>query len=97
VNLGSGFRQIKGKTNRSVYFEAFGSLNGETVFAQIEQLAQIKHHAGTLAIETGIHRRVQLVANPSPTFADGAKWRWILQLENAQFHGSDHGQKRIPS
>src|SRR5713101_788296 len=82
-------RQIEGETDSPVCFQPFAGLNCEAVFAQVEHLAQVKHHSGVRTTETSVHRSMELVTNAASTLADATSGGWILQPDNAQFHGSD--------
>ena len=58
VNETSGFRQIEAKRDCPVYFQAFTGLDGEAFLVQVEQLAEVDHHARVGAIKTGVHGSV---------------------------------------
>jgi hypothetical protein len=77
MNETFGFREIKTKRDASIHFQAFAGLDGEAVFVQVEQFAQIHNHAGVQTIEAGIHRSVEFLTHTPTTLSVGSPCNWI--------------------
>jgi hypothetical protein len=82
-----GFRQIEAKRYGPVHLQPFTGLDGEALFVQVEQFAQIHNHPGLRPIETGVNRRMEFLTNNAPSLSVGSPCNWIRQSENALIHG----------
>ncbi len=85
-----GFGQIEAKRYRPVHLQPFTGLDGEALFVQIEQFAQIHNHAGLRPIETGVNRRMEFLTNTAAALSVGSPCNWIRQSENASIHSCLH-------
>src|ERR1017187_5163389 len=90
-----GFRQIEAERYGPVHLQPFTGLDGEALFVQVEQFAQIHNHLGLRAIETGVNRRMEFLANTAASLSVGSPCNWIRQSENASIHGCLHINSRI--
>ena len=86
MNEAFGFWQIEAKSHGTVDFQAFTGLDGEAIFMQVEQFAQIHDHTGLRAIETGVNRRVEFLTNAAAPLSVGSPCDWIRQSANALIH-----------
>jgi hypothetical protein len=77
MNVTFGFRQIEAKRYGPVHFQAFTGLDGEALFVQIEQFAQVHNHASLRAIETGVNRTVEFLTNTTAPLSVGSPSNWI--------------------
>jgi hypothetical protein len=90
MNETLGFWQIEAKRYGSVDFQAFAGLDGEAVFVQVEQLAQVHNHARLRSFETGVNRSVEFLTNTAAPLSVGSPCNWIRQSMNAPIHSYLH-------
>src|SRR6202158_1662901 len=72
MNETFGFWQIETKVYSSVDFQAFTGLDGEAIFVQVEQFAQVHDHSGLRSIETGVNRSVEFLTNTTAPLSVGS-------------------------
>jgi hypothetical protein len=70
VNVTLGFGEIEAKRDGSTNFEAFAGLNGEALFVQIEQFAQVDGNAGG-TVKTDIDGRMEFLTNLAAPILSG--------------------------
>jgi hypothetical protein len=95
MNVTLGFRQIEAKRYGPVHLQPFTGLDGEALFVQVEQFAQIHNHPGLRPIETGVNRCIEFLTNTAPSLSAGRRCTWIRQSKNALIHGFLHINSRI--
>jgi hypothetical protein len=97
MNKIPSFRQIEAKCNRSVDFQAFPGLNGESILIQVEQFAQVDDHTGLRTIETGVNRSVKLLTSTTAPLTVGGPGNWIRQSRSAPIRVPIHDCHHINS
>src|SRR5207244_12720327 len=62
VNITLCFRKVEAQVKGAVHFQRGRSLNGGSAFADVDDLAQVQHHAARWPTEAGISRTVDSLA-----------------------------------
>jgi len=80
------FRQIEAERDGPIHFQALAGLDGEPMFVEVEQFAQIHNHPSLRAVKAGVHRSVKFLANRETPLSLRKSGNWIRQSANAPIH-----------
>jgi hypothetical protein len=86
MNVTLGFRKIEAKGYSAVDLQRLTGLDGEALFVQIEQFAQVHHDAGLRGIETGVDRGVEFMTNVAPALSGARPRDWTRQSAKTLLH-----------
>jgi hypothetical protein len=90
VNVALGFWQIEAERDRAVHLQRGAGLDRESVFMQVEQFAQVNHHAGFWTVETGVDGSMELLADAATSIGVANPGKPLRYSWNTPIHNCHH-------